>query len=167
MQPRYSRRALRETVMAATILILNGPNLNLLGVREPEIYGTSTLKDVEALCQARAKTHGLAIAFRQSNSESELIGWVQDAREKMVGLIINPAAYTFTSIGLRDAIKMFDGPKIELHISNVHKREKIYHNSIMSAVADGVIAGLGIAGYAIAIDAIVELRRHRAPKSKS
>ena len=108
--------------MTATILVLNGPNLNLLGVREPEIYGTSTLKDIEALCHARAKTHGLAVEFRQTNSESELIGWVQGARGKMAGLIINPAAYTFTSIGLCDAIKMFDGPMIELHISNVHKR---------------------------------------------
>jgi 3-dehydroquinate dehydratase II len=150
--------------VAATVLILNGPNLNLLGTREPEIYGTSTLKDVEALCHARAKTHGLAVDFRQTNSESELIGWVQDARAKRVGLIINPAAYTFTSIGLRDAIKMFDGPMIELHISNVHSREKIYHNSLMSAVADGVIAGLGVGGYAIAMDAIVELKRQQALK---
>jgi 3-dehydroquinate dehydratase II len=159
-----SRTLAEERDMTATILILNGPNLNLLGTREPHIYGTSTLNDIETLCHARAKTHDLSIDFRQSNSEADLIGWVQEARDARVGLIINPAAYTFTSVGLHDALKMFEAPKIELHISNVHRREKTYHNSRMSAVADGVIAGLGIAGYAVAIDAIVELRRQRASK---
>ena len=98
--------------MTATILVLNGPNLNLLGVREPEIYGTSTLKDIEALCHARAKTHGLAVEFRQTNSESELIGWVQGARGKMAGLIINPAAYTHTSVALRDALRCLATPRM-------------------------------------------------------
>ena len=109
--------------MMRTIFILNGPNLNLLGEREPEIYGPTTLNDIRAWCEADAKELGLAIDFRQSNFEGEIIEAIHAARKQAAGIIINPAGYTFTSVAILDALKMFDGPKIELHISNVHKRE--------------------------------------------
>ncbi|AWB23791.1 3-dehydroquinate dehydratase [Methylobacterium currus] len=137
-----------------TIFILNGPNLNLLGEREPEIYGRTTLAEIEAACRARAKTHGLAIEFRQTNLEGVLIDSVHDARRHAAGLIINPAGYTFTSIALLDSLKMFDGPKIELHISNIHRREEIYHRSLVSRAATAVIAGLGPSGYGVALDSM-------------
>jgi 3-dehydroquinate dehydratase II len=141
--------------MAKAIYILNGPNLNRLGKREPEIYGTTTLSEVEASCRAEAQQH--AIEFRQTNSEAQLIDWIHEAIEQGGGIIINPAAYTFTSIAIFDALKMFPGPIIELHISNIHRREAIYHNSYVSKVATAVIAGLGTNGYRIAVRAMREM----------
>jgi 3-dehydroquinate dehydratase-2 len=138
------------------IHILNGPNLNRLGTREPEIYGSTTLAQVEAMCREAAE--GIDIVFRQSNREFELIEWVHEAIDTGAeGLIINPAAFTFTSMALMDALKMFPRPIIELHISNVHKREPIYHRSLVSPVATAVIAGLGARGYVTALAAMREM----------
>lgn len=142
--------------MSKPIYVLNGPNLNRLGTREPHIYGTTTLKDVEAMCRAEAGTQ--PVEFRQTNSETQLIDWVHEAIDKAAGgIIINPAAYTFTSLALFDALKMFPGPIIELHISNIHKREQMYHNSYVSKVATAIIAGLGAKGYAAAVRAMRDL----------
>jgi 3-dehydroquinate dehydratase-2 len=138
--------------MAKPIFVLNGPNLNRLGTREPNIYGTSTLADIEAMC--REAVPGQSIDFRQTNSEGELVEWVQEATDEAAGIIINPAAYSFTSIALLDALKMFPGPIIEVHISNIHKREAHYHRSYVSLAATAVIAGLGAAGYPAALRAI-------------
>jgi 3-dehydroquinate dehydratase-2 len=135
--------------MAKPLYVLNGPNLNRLGKREPEIYGTTTLADVEK--QVRAAAGDLAVEFRQTNSETQLIDWIHEAIDRGCGIIINPAAYTFTSIAVLDALKMFPGPIIELHISNIHRREPIYHRSLVSTVATAVLAGLGPEGYAIAV----------------
>lgn len=140
--------------MAGTILVLNGPNLNLLGVREPEIYGKETLADIKQRCVERAKGHGIEVDFRQSNSEATLIDWLHEARDTMAGVVINPAGLSFHSIALLDALKMFDGPKVEVHITNIHKREPMYQKSLMSHGVTGVIAELGGIGYALAIDAI-------------
>lgn len=139
------------------IYVLNGPNLNLLGEREPEIYGYATLADIQVNCEARAATLGLTIDFRQTNFEGELIESVHEARHKAAGIIINPAGYTFTSIALLDSLKMFKGPKIELHISNVHTRESIYHNSLVSCTATGLVVGFGSYGYEMALDAMRHL----------
>ena len=139
------------------IFVLNGPNLNLLGEREPEIYGTTTLADIRANCEARAATLGLDIDFRQTNFEGELIEHVHEARRKAVGIVINPAGYTFTSIALLDSLKMFNGPKIELHISNVHTRESIYHKSLISRTATGLVIGFGAFGYELALEAMSRL----------
>jgi 3-dehydroquinate dehydratase-2 len=136
------------------IFILNGPNLNLLGEREPHIYGSTTLAEIEARCGKRTAELGLVQEFRQSNFEGVLVESVHEARKAAAGIIINPAGLTFTSISLLDALKMFDGPKIELHISNVHQREEIYHKSLVSRTATAVMAGLGPRGYEIAIDAM-------------
>jgi len=141
--------------MDKPLFILNGPNLNRLGTREPQIYGTTTLADIEARC--RAAVPGLGIDFRQTNHEGELVEWVHEAIDKAAGIVINPAAYTFTSIALLDALKMFPGPIIELHISNIHQREAHYHHSYVSLVATGIIAGLGADGYPLAVKAISEL----------
>ena len=145
--------------MAGTVLVLNGPNLNLLGVREPEIYGKETLADIKQRCVERAKGHGLEVDFRQSNSEATLIDWLHEARNTMVGVVINPAGLSFHSIPLLDALKMFDGPKVEVHITNIHKREPMYQKSLMSHGVTGVIAGLGTAGYLLAIDGIAALAK--------
>ncbi|MBO1908681.1 3-dehydroquinate dehydratase [Microvirga sp. 3-52] len=141
--------------MSKPIYILNGPNLNRLGTREPEIYGQTTLAEVEALCRDAAS--GCPIVFRQSNREYEIIEWVHEAIDEGSGIIINPAAFTFTSMAIMDALKMFPGPMIELHISNIHKREQIYHKSYVSPVATAVIAGLGTKGYPIAVRAILDM----------
>jgi 3-dehydroquinate dehydratase-2 len=143
------------SLMAKPIFILNGPNLNRLGKREPKIYGRTTLKQVEAMCRTAAGKQ--PIRFHQSNREYELIDWIHEAIEEGSGIVINPAAYTFTSIAIVDALKMFAGPIIELHISNVHRREALYHNSLVSKVATAVIAGLGANGYAVAVRAMQEL----------
>lgn len=140
--------------MSKTIFILNGPNLNLLGEREPAIYGTTTLADIDEMCRRKAETLGFSVEFRQTNFEGELVESVHQARREACGIIINPAGYTFTSIALLDALKMFDGPKIELHISNVHARENIYHNSLISRTATGIMIGFGARGYALAIEAM-------------
>lgn len=143
--------------MSKTILFLNGPNLNMLGVREPEIYGATTLAEIEKISAAQAAMRGLVIDFRQSNTEGELVSWIQEAIEKFDGIIINPAAYTHTSVAILDALKMVKGPVIELHISNPHTRESFRHKSYVSLAATGIIAGLGVAGYRVAIDAMAEL----------
>jgi 3-dehydroquinate dehydratase II len=140
--------------MTKPIYILNGPNLNRLGKREPQIYGNTTLADVEASCREEAKGH--AIEFRQTNSEAQLIDWIHEAIDLGAGVIINPAAFTFTSIAVLDALKMFPGPIIELHITNIHKREPYYHHSYVSKVATAVIAGLGPYGYRTATRAMIE-----------
>jgi len=140
--------------MSKPIFVLNGPNLNRLGTREPHIYGTTNLADIEAMC--RAEVPGHAIDFRQTNHEGELVEWVQEAIESACGIVINPAGYSFTSIALLDSLKMFPGPIVEVHISNIHKREAHYHRSYVSPVATAVIAGLGPAGYRAAVRAIAE-----------
>ncbi len=137
--------------MSKPIYILNGPNLNLLGLRQPEIYGRETLDDVAAACAALAKALGLAIRFHQSNHEGQLVDWVHEARGQGAGIIINPAAYTHTSVAILDALQAFDGPVLEVHISNVHKREVFRHHSYVSLRADGVIAGFGTEGYLLAL----------------
>jgi len=139
------------------IYILNGPNLNRLGKREPSIYGTATLADVEQWCREEAGKH--PVEFRQSNSEAEIIGWIHEAIDQGSGIIINPAAFTFTSIAILDALKMFEGPIIELHITNIHKREAYYHHSYVSKVATAVIAGLGAEGYRVATASLLKLMK--------
>ena len=141
--------------MSNAIYILNGPNLNRLGKREPEIYGTTTLADIEKMCVDAAGE--FSIAFRQTNSETQLIEWVHEATDLAAGIIINPAAYSFTSMAVMDSLKMFPGPSIELHISNIHRREPMYHKSLMSGVVTSVIAGLGALGYPIAVQALCKL----------
>ncbi len=145
--------------MSKPILFLNGPNLNMLGVREPDIYGATTLAEIKKISENQAEKHGLKIEFRQSNFEGELVGWIQEAVEKFDGIIINPAAYTHTSVAILDALKMVKGPVIELHISNPHTRESFRHTSYVSLAATGTIAGFGIAGYRLAVDAMAELLR--------
>ncbi|MDI6025125.1 type II 3-dehydroquinate dehydratase [Corticibacterium sp. UT-5YL-CI-8] len=135
------------------IHILNGPNLNRLGKREPEIYGHTTLAEVETLCRQAAGAW--PVVFHQSNAEHQLVDWIHDAIDDGAGIIINPAGLTFTSVPIMDALKMFSGPIIELHISNIHRREAVYHNSLMSKVATAVIAGLGPDGYRTAVEAMV------------
>lgn len=145
--------------MTNRIFVLNGPNLNLLGQREPSIYGTTTLDEIRQRCTDKAAALGFEIDFRQTNFEGALVESVHEARLAACGIIINPAGYTFTSVALLDALKMFDGPKIELHISNVHARESIYHNSLISRTATGIIIGLGAAGYELAILAMAGLAK--------
>ena len=141
--------------MTQPIYVLNGPNLNRLGKREPEIYGATTLAEVETMCRRAAGDRPLE--FRQSNAESQLVDWIHEAIDHGAGIVINPAGLTFTSIPIMDALKMFPGPIIELHISNVHRREAIYHNSLMSKVATGVIMGLGADGYPTAVGAMARM----------
>jgi 3-dehydroquinate dehydratase-2 len=133
------------------IYILNGPNLNLLGKREPDVYGHSTLSDVEIASNATATELGLTLQMRQSNHEGELVDWIQEARQMAAGIIINPAAFSHTSVAILDALNTFDGPVIEVHISNIHKREEFRHHSFVSGRANAVIAGCGIEGYALAV----------------
>ena len=137
--------------MRPLILVLNGPNLNLLGKRQPEIYGYDTLADVERACRETADGFGMDIRFHQSNREYEIIDWIHGAREGGAGIIINPGAFTHTSVAILDALNTFDGPVLEVHISNIHKREAFRHHSYVSARADGVIAGFGVQGYALAM----------------
>jgi len=137
-----------------TILVLNGPNLNLLGTREPEIYGGETLADIEAACRNRAKALGLEVDFRQSNSEGELVTWIQKARDSAAGLIINAGAYTHTSVALLDALRAVDLPAVEVHLSNIHRREPFRRRSYISPGVDGVICGFGGLSYGLAIEAL-------------
>ena len=139
------------------LYILNGPNLNLLGKRQPEIYGRETLAEVEAQCRAAAEAGGFAIRFLQSNGEHQIIDWVHEARETAAGIIINPAAYSHTSVAILDALNTFEGPVLEVHISNVHKREAFRHHSFVSLRADGVIAGFGTQGYVLAVTRMLHL----------
>jgi 3-dehydroquinate dehydratase-2 len=141
---------------APTVLVLNGPNLNMLGTREPEIYGSQTLADIEAMARERAADLGLALDFRQSNSEGELVTWIQEARLGADAIIINAGAYSHTSVAILDALQAFKGPIIEVHLSNIYKREAFRHHSYVSGVALGVICGLGAKGYLLALDAVAD-----------
>ena len=143
--------------MTKTIYVLNGPNMNLLGKRQPELYGSKTLSDVEKSCSVIAHEKAFKIDLRQSNNEADLIDWIHEARKDGAGIIINPAAYSHTSIAIMDALMTFEGPVIEVHISNIHKREKFRHQSYVSLRADGVIAGLGVRGYEFAVIKILEI----------
>jgi len=137
--------------MSKLVYVLNGPNLNLLGKRQPDIYGYDTLADVEAACRQVAEEFGLELRFHQSNAEHQIIDWIHEARETAAGIVINPAAFTHTSVAILDALNTFEPPVFEVHISNVHKRESFRHHSHVSLRADGVIAGFGIQGYALAL----------------
>ncbi|HYG87389.1 MAG TPA: type II 3-dehydroquinate dehydratase [Azospirillum sp.] len=141
----------------ASVLILNGPNLNMLGVREPHIYGSMTLADLESACQERADQLGLAIDFRQSNHEGELVSWIQQARTQNDGIIINAGAYTHTSVAIMDALILAELPVIEVHLSNIFKREPFRHHSYISGVAKGMICGFGPQGYLLALDAMLNI----------
>ncbi len=153
--------------MAQTVYVLNGPNMNLLGTREPEKYGRATLADVEKLCAATCKRFGLSLDFRQSNMEGELVTWIQEARAKKVaGIIINPAGYTTTSIAILDALLAVQLPVIEIHITNIHARESFRQNSYVSKAAKAVIAGFGIDGYALAITGLAGLIGAKDTKRK-
>ncbi|MDQ6435289.1 type II 3-dehydroquinate dehydratase [Mesorhizobium sp. LHD-90] len=143
--------------MTKPIFVLNGPNLNRLGKREPEIYGTTTLAEIEAMCRQAAGDR--PIRFHQSNAEHQLVDWVHEAIDEGSGILINPAGLSFRSIPLLDALKMFPGPIVEFHISNIHRREEIYHKSLVSTVATAVLAGLGPGGYALAIKWLLDQMR--------
>jgi 3-dehydroquinate dehydratase-2 len=138
------------------IAVLNGPNMNMLGLRQPKLYGAATLDDVEALCAERAEQLDLAIDFRQTNAEGELVSWVQECRGRARGIVINPAGFTTTSVALMDALLAVDLPAIEVHITNIHRREEFRQHSYVSKAALGVICGLGIGGYALALQAMAE-----------
>ena len=155
--PRATRRDGRFASMPKPIFVLNGPNLNLLGIREPEVYGTDTLDDVRDLCADTARALGHAIVFRQTNGEGELIDWVQEAREAACALVLNPAGYGHTSVALHDALKALDLPLVEVHLSNPAARERFRHRSFVSPLARGVICGFGAAGYDLAIRAAARL----------
>lgn len=142
---------------ARTVFVLNGPNLNLLGTREPEVYGTATLDDVRTLTEARAAQHGHAVEFRQSNHEGVLIDWIHEAREAAVGIVLNPGGFTHTSVAIRDALSAVEIPAVEVHLSNVHAREPFRHHSYLSPVVEAVIAGAGVHGYAYAVEQIAHL----------
>ncbi|UXN72704.1 type II 3-dehydroquinate dehydratase [Devosia sp. A8/3-2] len=142
--------------MAKRVLVLNGPNLNLLGMREPDIYGHTTLSDIDALCHTAADELGLAVDFRQSNHEGELVTRIQEARGTADAILINPAAYSHTSVAIHDALKAVGLPVAEVHLSNIHQREPFRHHSYVSAVAYGVICGFGAAGYRLALHALAE-----------
>jgi len=148
--------------MDKPIYVINGPNLNRLGTREPEIYGRATLADVEAMCGEAAA--GRPMRFLQSNYEGDIVGWIHEAIDEAAAIVINPAALSFTSIAILDALKMFPGPIVEIHISNIHRREEIYHKSLVSKVATAVIAGLGPGGYAVAVAAARDLVGSAAPR---
>ena len=144
---------------APIILVLNGPNLNLLGSREPEIYGRETLTDIEKSCHEHGRRRGLGIEFRQSNDEGELVGWVQEAKGRAAGIIVNAAGYTTTSVALLDALLAVELPVIEVHLSNIFRRESFRQHSLVSLAAKGVICGLGASGYLLALDALARLLR--------
>jgi 3-dehydroquinate dehydratase-2 len=144
-------------VAGATILVLNGPNLNLLGVREPATYGRETLADIEEACLERAAELDLAVDFRQSNHEGQLVDWIQEARETADGIIINAAALTHTSVAILDALKAAELPVVEVHLSNIHRREPFRHHSYVSQAANGVICGFGSHGYLLALEAVARL----------
>ena len=143
--------------MSATVLVLNGPNLNMLGTRQPEIYGTETLDDIAALCSEQGEALGLAVDFRQSNDEGELVSWIQEARGTVDVIVLNAGAYTHTSVAILDALLACDVPVIEVHLSNIHRRDEFRHTSYVSKAADGVIMGLGSQGYLLALVAAARL----------
>ena len=148
------------------VFVLNGPNLNMLGKRQPKVYGRATLADVEKLCRTRAETLGLAIDFRQTNLEGELVGWIQEARKAAAGIVINAGAYTHTSVAILDALLTAEKPVIEVHISNVFRRESFRHHSYVSPAAAGVIVGCGPLGYALALEALAGQIRGARKKAR-
>jgi 3-dehydroquinate dehydratase-2 len=150
--------------MSRLVFVLNGPNLNLLGKRQPHIYGHETLADVETSCRALGTELGLDIRFHQSNREYEIIDWIHEARDIAGGIVINPAAFTHSSVAILDALNTFDAPVFEVHISNVHKREEFRHHSFVSSRADGVIAGFGTQGYLLALRRVAKLIDDKATK---
>ncbi len=152
--------------MTAKVIVLNGPNLNLLGRREPDIYGRLTLDELSIRCEKVGLQHGLDVRFRQSNHEGTLVDWIQEAIDAAPGLIINAAAYTHTSVAIHDALRAYPGPKIELHISNPHARETFRHISFVSPVVDAIVAGLGTIGYELAVELMADMMsaRQRTPK---
>jgi 3-dehydroquinate dehydratase II len=150
--------------VSRTVVVLNGPNLNLLGQREPEIYGRGSLDDLKTATVARAKTHGLSADFRQSNDEGELVTAIQEARGSAAGIIINAAAYTHTSVAILDALLASELPVIEVHLSNIYKREEFRHHSYVSRAATGVICGFGAHGYELAMDAMAQILESRKAK---
>ncbi len=155
--------------MAIPVLVLNGPNLNLLGKREPGIYGAAGLADIERDCKAAGKALGLSVDFRQSNHEGVLVDWIQEAADKAKGIVINPGAYSHTSVALHDAIRAVGLPVIEVHISNIYTRESFRHHSFVSPVAVGVICGLGPQGYTLALEALasrLETTQKRKPRTR-
>jgi 3-dehydroquinate dehydratase-2 len=158
-----AKSAKRES---SDLLVLNGPNLNLLGRREPEIYGSDSLDDIGAATKARAKDFGLSVDFRQSNHEGELVTWIQDARDANRGIIINPGGYSHTSVALLDALTFTELPVIEVHLSNIFRRERFRHHSYVSTIARGVICGLGPEGYLLAVEAMANILKKPAAKSK-
>jgi len=143
--------------MTKPVLVLNGPNLNLLGQRQPEVYGRETLADVERHCLALAAELGLSLRFRQSNWEGQIVDWIHEGRTSASAIVINPGAFTHTSVAILDALNAFDGPVIEVHISNVHKRESFRHQSYVSLRADGIVVGCGTQGYQLALRRIAAL----------
>jgi 3-dehydroquinate dehydratase-2 len=147
--------------MTPLILVVNGPNLNLLGEREPEVYGRETLADIEKACRAKASELGLGLDFRQSNSEAEIVSMIQDARRKAAGIIVNAAAFTHSSVAILDALQAAKLPVIEVHLSNIFRREEFRHRSFVSQAADGVICGLRGQGYVLALEAMARLVRER------
>ena len=150
--------------MAQRVLVLNGPNLNLLGTREPGIYGAHTLADVQTVCESTGIELGLEIDFRQSNHEGELVSWIQEARHSAEAILINPAAYSHTSVAIHDALKAVGLPVAEVHLSNIHQREAFRHHSYVSAVAVGVICGFGAAGYRLSLMALAENLKQRSTR---
>ena len=142
--------------MAKRVLVLNGPNLNMLGVREPATYGSNTLADIEKMCKAEGKALGLTVTCKQSNHEGELVAWIQEALGTFEAIVINPAAYSHTSVAIHDALRAVGLPAIEVHLSNIHAREPFRHHSYVSPVALGVICGFGAAGYKFALSALAE-----------
>jgi 3-dehydroquinate dehydratase-2 len=162
IQDGYRRRRILKapenfSPMAHLIYVLNGPNLNMLGLREPAIYGRDTLEDIKSLCERSAKTHGLAIDFRQSNIEGEIVNWIQEARDKAKGIILNAGAYTHTSVAILDALQAAERPTIEVHLSNIFRRDQFRQHSYVSLAAMGVICGLGAKGYELALEAMAHL----------
>jgi 3-dehydroquinate dehydratase-2 len=152
--------------MSRLVYLLNGPNLNLLGKRQPAIYGHETLADVESDCRKLASELRVELAFHQSNAEHQLIDWIHEARERAGGIVINPAAFTHTSVAILDALATCEFPILEVHISNVHKRESFRHHSYVSTIASGVIAGFGTQGYQLALRRIARLIDEKKPEGK-
>lgn len=149
--------------MSKPIFVLNGPNLNLLGIREPHIYGSTTAAELEAMCHARAKALGLTVSYRQSNYEGKIVDWIHEALEGADGIIINAAALTHTSVAILDALRNFKGPIVELHISNPHQREAFRHLSYITPIATAMMSGFGIEGYPLALDGMALLLKKRKP----